>query len=190
MQTFLRLIHRRYQHALHATQAPPFSLQYWRERILGVIYFSVALLGCVAYLPSVYLSIREEIWWLASFNTLGYAWFLLAAFTARISFKIKAAGMLVFIYTLGVALIFRLGPFAAGPIWLFLFPIMAGLLFGLQTALRSLVLNAVTVFGFGFLIAEGFHAMDFIPPNMVVNWWVFCRIKLLPEIYIKYFNTF
>ncbi len=160
------------QQATHPPQAPPLSLQYWRERILGVIYLSVAVFGVVAYLPSVYLSIREAIWWLALLNTVGYAWFLLAAFSRRISFRTKAAVLLLFLYILGVALVFRLGPFAAGPIWLFVFPVMAGLLFGMQTALLCLLLNALTVFSFGLMLATGWHSIDFMPPNMVPKWWV------------------
>ncbi|MBL0715967.1 MAG: hypothetical protein JJV98_19955, partial [Desulfosarcina sp.] len=127
MQTIRRQLKHLYHRTVHQTQASPLSLQYWRERILGVIYLSVAVLGAVAYLPSVYLSIKEEIWWLALFNTVGYAWFLSATFLGRISFKTKAAVMLVFIYMLGVALVLRRGLFAPGPIWLFIFPVMAGL---------------------------------------------------------------
>ncbi len=158
--------------ATHPEHDSQFSLQYWRERILGVIYLTVAVFGATAYLPSVYLSIREEIRWLAFFNTLGYAWFLYAAFTRRIAFKTKAAVLLLFIYVLGVTLILRLGPFAAGPFWLFIFPVMAGLLFGMQVSLVCLGLNALTVFGFGFLIAANPQTVDFTLPNMVAKWWV------------------
>ena len=153
-------------------EAVPLSLQYWRERILGVIYLSVAGLGGIAYLPSVYLSLKEQIWWLAIFNTVGYSWFLVAACFRRIGFKAKAAILLLFIYALGVALLLRLGPFAAGPIWLFVFPVMAGLLFGMQTALLCLLLNGLTVFGFGLMIAVELHTLEFMPPNMVTKWWV------------------
>ncbi|MGD8241985.1 MAG: ATP-binding protein [Desulfobacterales bacterium] len=172
MQTIHRHLKRLYRNAIHPMEAQPLSLQYWRERILGVIYLSVAGLGGVAYLPSVYLSLKEQIWWLAIFNTLGYAWFLVAACFRRIGFKAKAAVLLLFIYALGVALLIQLGPFAAGPIWLFVFPVMAGLLFGMQTALICLVLNGLTVFGFGVLIALDIHALEFMPPNMVTKWWV------------------
>ncbi|MGD9251562.1 MAG: hypothetical protein PVG19_10085, partial [Desulfobacterales bacterium] len=172
MQTIHRHLKRLYRNAIHPMVAQPLSLQYWRERILGVIYLSVAGLGGVAYLPSVYLSLKEQIWWLAIFNTLGYAWFLVAACFRRIGFKAKAAVLLLFIYALGVALLIQLGPFAAGPIWLFVFPVMAGLLFGMQTALICLVLNGLTVFGFGVLIALDIHALEFMPPNMVTKWWV------------------
>ena len=158
--------------ATHPEHGSPLSLQYWRERILGVIYLTVAVFGVIAYLPSVFLSLKEEIWWLVFFNTLGYAWFICAAFSRRIPFKAKAAVLLFFIYVLGVTLVFRLGPFAAGSLWLFVFPVMAGLLFGMQVALICLLLNALTVFGFGLMIATGQHTVDFMPPNMIAKWWV------------------
>ena len=179
MQTLRGWLKTTLHNVTHASEAPPLSLHYWRERILGVIYATVAVFGGVAYLPSLYLSIKEEIWWLAIFNTAGYAWFLLAAFSRRIPFKLKAAALLLFIYILGVALVFRLGPFAAGPIWLFVFPVMAGLLFGMQTALLCLLLNALTVFGFGLLITTGYHTVDIMPPNMITKWWVISANFLL-----------
>ena len=179
MQTIRGWLNNTFHNATHPSQASPLSLHYWRERILGVIYTTVAVFGGVAYLPSLYLSIKEEIWWLAIFNTAGYAWFLVAAFSQRIPFKIKAASLLLFIYVLGVALVFRLGPFAAGPIWLFVFPVMAGLLFGMQTSLLCLLLNALTVFGFGVMIATGYHTVDIMPPNMTTKWWVISANFLL-----------
>ena len=172
MLTFSSRLKNILHRATHPEHDSPLSLQYWRERILGVIYLTVAVFGVTAYLPSVFLSLKEEIWWLAFFNTMGYAWFLCAAFTRRIAFKTKAAVLLLFIYVLGVTLIFRLGPFAAGPFWLFVFPVMAGLLFGMPVALVCLLLNALTVFGFGFVMATGQHAVEFMLPNMIAKWWV------------------
>jgi signal transduction histidine kinase/CheY-like chemotaxis protein len=179
LHIFQRQLNTLYRKAVHTTQAPPFSLAYWRERILGVIYLTVATLGGVAYLPSVYLSIREAIWWLAAFNTAGYAWFLWAAFSRRVTFKARAVVLLLFIYILGVSLLLRLGPFAAGPIWLFVFPVMAGLLFGMQSALVCLLVNGLTVVGFGIMLATGSHAIDFMPPNMEAKWWVISANFLL-----------
>ena len=155
------------------------SILYWRGRILDVIYRAVALLGGIAYIPSVYLSVVEKIWWLAVFNTLGYAWFIWAALARRVSFKLRACMLLAFIYLLGVALLIRLGPFAAGPIWLFAFPIMTSLLFGLKPAMISLAINAVTVVGFGITLLTGHVTIAFIPPNMADKWWVISANFLL-----------
>ncbi|MGD9330629.1 MAG: response regulator [Desulfobacterales bacterium] len=155
------------------------SLEYWRRRILDVIYRSVAILGAVAYIPSVYLSVAEKIWWLAIFNTVGYAWFIWAAFSRRSSFAIQAGILLAFIYILGVALLIQLGPFAAGPIWLFAFPVMTSLLFGLRPAVGALVVNAITVVCFGAALMSGHLAIAFMPPNMAIKWWVISANFLL-----------
>jgi signal transduction histidine kinase/CheY-like chemotaxis protein len=132
----------------------------------------VALLGGIAWVPSVYLSIVEKIWWLAIFDTLGYAWFVWAVLSRRISFTLRAGMLLAFIYFLGMALLIRLGPFAAGSIWLFTFPVMTSLLFGLQPAIAALLINAATVIGFGLTLLTGYVTIAFIPPNMVDKWWV------------------
>jgi len=148
------------------------STAYWRRRILDVIYRTVAWMGSIAYIPSVYLSLVEKIWWLAIFNTAGYAWFLWAAFSRRTSFKMRAGMLLAFIYSLGVALLITLGPFAAGSIWLFSFPIMTSLLFGLQPAMGALAVNALTVICFGLALVAGHVSIEFMPPNMADKWWV------------------
>ena len=155
------------------------SIMYWRERIIDVIYRAVALLGAIAYLPSVYLSIVEKIWWLAVFDTLGYAWFVWATLARRVAFTLRAGMLLAFIYFLGVALLIRLGPFAAGPIWLFAFPIMTSLLFGLRPAMVSLAINAATVICFGIALLTGHLTIAFIPSNMADKWWVISANFLL-----------
>jgi signal transduction histidine kinase/uncharacterized membrane-anchored protein YhcB (DUF1043 family) len=148
------------------------SAAYWRDRILDVIYRTVALLGGICYVPSVYLAVVEKIWWLAVFNTVGYAWFVCAALSRRVSFAARAGMLLVFIYFLGVALLIQLGPFAAGPIWLFAFPIMTSLLFGLRPAIGALALNALTVTCFGLALMSQQLTIAFVPLNMADKWWV------------------
>jgi len=155
------------------------SIMLWRERILDVIYRAVAILGGIAYIPSVYLAVVEKIWWLAIFDTLGYAWFLWAAFSRRITFARRAALLLAFIYILGVALLIKLGPFAAGSIWLFAFPIMASLLFGLRPAMVALAINALTVACFGLALTSQYVTIAHMPPNMADKWWVISANFLL-----------
>lgn len=155
------------------------GVAYWRDRILDIIYRSTALLGGVAYVPSMYLSIVEEIWWLAAFNTMGYAWFIWAAFFWRTPFAVRASFLLVFIYTLGVALLIKLGPFAAGSIWLFTFPVLTSLLFGLRPAIAALAVNAVTVICFGGALMANWLPIAFMPENMGDKWWVISANFLL-----------
>jgi len=155
------------------------SVEYWRDRILEIIFRSIALLGGIAYVPSMYLSIVEKIWWLAAFNTMGYAWFIWVAFFWRTSFAVRASSLLVFIYTLGVALLVKLGPFAAGSIWLFTFPVMTSLLFGLRPAIAALAVNAVTVICFGVALMANWLPIAFMPSNMGDKWWVISANFLL-----------
>jgi signal transduction histidine kinase/CheY-like chemotaxis protein len=80
--------------------------------------------------------------------------------------------LLGFIYVLGVALLMQLGPFAAGLHWLFAFPVMTSLLFGLRPAIYTLAINAITVIVLGFVWAQGWLTMDYMPPNMIRKWIV------------------
>jgi signal transduction histidine kinase/ActR/RegA family two-component response regulator len=71
-----------------------------------------------------------------------------------------------------VFLLIRLGPFGAGPVWLFAFPVMGGVLFGTRGGYLSLGLNAATLTGLGFLLAGGYLSNLPAVANMQAKWWV------------------
>jgi signal transduction histidine kinase/CheY-like chemotaxis protein len=177
--TFIRNVRALHPDGELSGYPPGHSVEYWRDRILDVIYRTTALLGGIAYLPSVFLAFVEGIWWLVAFNTIGYAWFVWAAFSRRLTFTLKAVLLLTFFYVLGVALLIKLGPFAAGPIWLFAFPVMTSLLFGLRPAIGTLALNALTVICFGLTLRAGWLEIAFMPANMAHKWWVISANFLL-----------
>ncbi len=52
----------------------PLGLPDWRRRILDRALLVGALLGPLAYVPSVWLSAREHLWGLVVLDTLLYGW--------------------------------------------------------------------------------------------------------------------
>jgi signal transduction histidine kinase/ActR/RegA family two-component response regulator len=169
-------LRKRLQAALHGppVEAPPSvqSLAYWRERILNALYTVGALLGLVAYLPSVYLAVKENLWSVAVIDTLVYVWLIIGWRGRRLPFGLRAGAILGIIYTLGAFLLVRLGPFGAGPVWLFAFPIMGGVMFGTRGGYLSLGLSAATLAGMGFLLAGGHLTGMPEAANMQAKWWV------------------
>ncbi|WP_246048815.1 sensor histidine kinase [Leptospira sarikeiensis] len=122
------------------------GLSFWRELILTSIIFSIALLGSIAYVPSVYLAWTEgktEVLWIDSFG-LGLIYLLLLAKT--FPFSLKAALVLTMNFSLGFSLLLFIGPEGGGLLWLFPFPVIAGVLFGLTPSLLGLLANAIAVF--------------------------------------------
>src|SRR5690348_3430234 len=101
----------------------PHDLPWWRGRILHSALIAIVVLGTLAYIPSVWLSIRTELWSVAIIDTLALAgaWLLLLA--RRASYEWRAGGAIAIIYGLSVVLIGELGMTGAGLIWLAAFPL-------------------------------------------------------------------
>lgn len=131
----------------YLTPKAPFSsgLNYWRELILTSLIFSVCLLGTVAFFPSVYLAWNEgrhEVLWIDSAALIViYTLF----FGKGLPFQWKSAALLSLNFALGTSLLVSVGPESGGMLWLYPFPVLAGILFGLRSSLLALFLNALVV---------------------------------------------
>ena len=86
-------------------------------------------------------------------------------------------------YFLGIVLILTLGPFGAGPVWLFFIPLLTGVLLGPRPAFWALLINAVTLAGIGFFIhlnlgeilsQFNLKAWHLITENPLEKWVVIC----------------
>jgi signal transduction histidine kinase len=119
---------------------------------------AMAIFGFIAYVPSVYLSIRENLWSVALLDTFVLAGILILFIFRNIPYSVRVSGLLFTIYLLGIALLILLGPNGAGMIWLFAFPILTSILAGLRPAIFAIVINAVSVILLGAL--NLFHALD------------------------------
>jgi len=110
------------------------------------------VLGFITWIPSVALSIRENLWLVALADTLIFCIILGLFLKPNISYTFRAMSIPIISYCLGMILILTLGPFGAGPVWLFFVPILTGVLLGSRPASWALVINGVTVAGIGILI--------------------------------------
>ena len=84
----------------------------------------------------------------------------------------RALGLLAIFYALGVWLLIALGPTGAGFMWLLLFSIMAGVLFGFTPALVSLGLNLITIAGLSVLVFKRTITWTLLPENEIAIWAV------------------
>lgn len=127
----------------------PFSsgLTFWRELILTSLIFSVCILGTVVYFPSVYLAWEEgrtEIFWI---DTSALVVIYCLFFGKNLPFQLKAGVLLALNFLLGTSLLISVGPESGGMLWLFPFPVLAGILFGLRASLLALLTNALAILG-------------------------------------------
>ena len=148
------------------------GIRYWQERLVLVFIFVGAVFGLFVYLPSVALSIKEDLWSVAIADTIIYAWVVILFFSRSIPFAVRAASISLIGYILGMLLLLTIGPFGGGPVWLFTFPVIVAILLGLRISLIALAINAVTLIIIGILLQFGYVDWDYSTINPVEKWIV------------------
>ena len=170
---------------------PKDGINYWQERVLLTLLLSASVLGFFTYIPSVYLSIKESLWVVAVADTLVLGIVFYLFFNPKLPYPIRAAGIPMISYFLGLILIFTLGPFGAGPVWLFFFPVLTAVLLGARASMLALALNGVTVAFIGLLIhwnktelmaQFGFKPWHIAAENPGMKWVVVCANFMLLNI--------
>ncbi|MFP4453958.1 MAG: ATP-binding protein [Desulfobacterales bacterium] len=156
---------------VYAWQADP--LTFWRERILFVICFIAAVFGLLALAPSVWLARAEGLQSVIFLDLLAYLT-VIGIFLGReiLSLQFRALAACLILFVLGAGLLFVLGPFGAGYIWLFGTSVLMSAIIGLQAAAMTLALNAVILFSVGLWIAYQMPDWARLLENPVEKWSV------------------
>jgi len=131
---------------------PENGIHFWQEKVLLSLLMVSAVLGFFICIPSVALAIKEELWLVAAIDILFFCIILGLFLTPGLSYTLRAIGYLIISYFLGMILLLTLGPFGAGPVWLFFFPILTGVLMGSRPASMALVINGITIVAVSALI--------------------------------------
>lgn len=117
----------------------------WKNRLLFVLLVGLVILGFIAYIPSVILSVLEGLWIVAIIDTLVYLTVLYVAFSRKLSSRNKATVILITLYVLGMAILILMGQTGAGFNWLFFFPLLSGFFYGLRGVLISTIVNIISL---------------------------------------------
>ncbi|MES2638922.1 MAG: ATP-binding protein [Myxococcota bacterium] len=129
--------------------SPTLSLDEWRADLLRSVVRAIAGLGSVVYVPSVYLAITAGLTQVAVLDTIALAIILVLARFDRLPAIGRAIGACLVLYALGVGLMVTVG--SISQIYLFGFSIIATLLLRARWGLATVALNAITMFGIGYL---------------------------------------
>jgi signal transduction histidine kinase/ActR/RegA family two-component response regulator len=169
---FKRLLWALQHLTMPADAGPADGLRYWQERILQTILLASISLGLFVYFPSLILSLAEGLWLVAASDTLIYALVIYIFLQRKIPYPIRAVIFVSLSYLLGLVLLFTLGPFGAGPIWIFAFPILTAVLLGLRASAAALIINTATLAGIGGLLE--LQALSWSPAvsHSLVKWTV------------------
>lgn len=132
----------------------PGSLNFWRERVLLTLLLTFVCLGVVVYLPLIILSAPEGYWEVFVLDAVFYLVACALLFFRQPSLQLRATLAVSLLYCGGLYLVARVGPLSGGPLWLFAFPVMTGVLLGIRPALFALVLNFFTIIVLGKMMWE------------------------------------
>ncbi len=148
------------------------GVRYWQERLVLAFVMVCTYLGFLVYLPSLALSIKESLWLVAVADTLMYGWMIFLYWRRDLSYNLRAGTIVFFTYTLGLVLLLTIGPYGAGPVWLFAFPVVTALLLSLRSSLAALILNGVTLIVLGFFLDKGIERWGGTVLNSIEKWFV------------------
>jgi PAS domain S-box-containing protein len=158
--------YQRFQSVAMGRMVPPSlletdSLAYWRARILFTIIFTGLLIGLFVLLTGIVLTVQQKLWALLAFDVT--AWLIgVALLLAPLPrYEIRAAITLFMFYLIGLIIITFFGLLSGGPAWLFAFAVLVGILLGSKAAIIALILNALTLGIFSWLINAGLFGQTF-----------------------------
>jgi PAS domain S-box-containing protein len=137
------------------------SLTYWRVRILFAITVTALVIGLLAFVPAVALSIKEKLWGLLFFDAIAWPVGFSLLISKRLKYEFRAAVVLITFFVLGLVIILSVGLLSGGPIWLFAFAVLAGVLLGFKAAIMALSVNVITLSIINWLIGLGKFGQTF-----------------------------
>ena len=150
MSNMVKPYHSRLRDLLSRWTTPPApagdnEIGYWQDKLLFTLLLATLIFGVPVYVASVALCIKEEFWSVAVVDTAIYGWVIALFFRRTLPFVIRASSFVYMSYALGMILLLTVGPFGAGPVWIFAFPVLAAVFMGVGTVLLSLAINAITL---------------------------------------------
>jgi len=143
----------------------------WRKKVCDTVFYLFSFFGFFAYIPSMLLSIKEELWSVAIADTIIYFVCIFLTFNKKINLTIKAAIGAALFHLLGVILIVTLGPKGSGSIWLFASTVIAAMLLGNKGAVIAFISNVILQVLFFFLIKRDFFSWQ-ATSSMTSSAWI------------------
>ncbi len=165
---------------------------YWQDKLMFTLLLAALVFAFPVYIPSVVLSIKEGLFSVAVADTIIYGWVGVLFFRRSIPFTVRASSIVLISYALGMVLLLTVGPFGAGPVWIFAFPVVAAVFMGVRTVFLTLAINGATLIAFGILIANGIIGWDYPIINAGEKWVVialnFILLNIIVAISVSYIS--
>lgn len=115
-----------------------------RDALVNRLMKIVAVAGGIAYVPSVYLGMKNDLWVVVIADSLAFGLAAVLALLPRLPTSLKIATVLVLSYALGLLLLLLTGPHGAGHLFVFTFVFLAVLFYGNRGMVAANALAIVT----------------------------------------------
>ncbi len=165
-------------------------LTFWRERVLFVMCFIASAFGPLALIPSLLLAFKEGLWSVIAIDSCAYIMIVAVLLGRKWPLKVRGYIACLILYSLGAGLLFILGPVGAGYIWLFGTSVMISTIIGLEAAIWTLVLNALTLFGVSVFIHFASPSWSLQLENAQEKWIVMIGNFLLLNAFVTITTAF
>ncbi len=142
-------------------QADP-SLKDLRAQIFYILAVSGLVLGAASLVLSSVIAWSVGMPIVSATFVLAYLALLFFTLSPRLAIHTRIVGGLVCVYLIGVAVLLSQLPFNIGPIWLFAFAVLTGILLGVRASFVAIALNALTLGAIGWWL--GYRSAP-IPEN-------------------------
>lgn len=130
-------------------------IEAWRRRILAAVLLGCCVFGGLAYAVGGSIAWASGQRGVVVFDTTIYTGLLIITLRRSLPYAVRAGVVTVLPLLLGVYFLWNFGFMAAGFPWLLAFPVIASVLFGVNTSIRALAITAIVLVGIGLMIPTG-----------------------------------
>jgi len=130
-------------------------IEAWRRRILAAVLLGCCIFGGLAYAVGGSIAWASGQRGVVVFDTLIYTGLLIITLRRSLPYEVRAGVVTALPLLLGTYFLWNFGFMAAGFPWLLAFPVIASVLFGVNTSIRALAITAIVLVGIGLMIPTG-----------------------------------
>jgi diguanylate cyclase (GGDEF)-like protein/PAS domain S-box-containing protein len=157
------------------------DVAHWRGQIFKRILQFVLGLGVVTAVPSILLSISENLWSVVVLDVVALVWIFGILRLPGISYGARVLNFLAVTFIFGVGLLVKVGP--VSQIYLMAVPVLAALLLGLRAGLWALAIDTVALLVIGFYTntipdLQGLELTAFLKWSVITSNYLFITAVL------------
>ncbi|WP_366483711.1 ATP-binding protein [Cyclobacterium sp.] len=151
---------------------PSGTLSYWRDYLFVSALIFVIPLCTIALIPGLYLSYLSNLWGLLIFDCMAFLGFIGIAGIPGIPLSIRKWIFIAITYMAGFFLIYFLGNFGPGLLYLLSVSVFMLLVLPEKYAFVSFILNLLTCIFFGWLIYREDLQQSYFSSTVDIQSWV------------------